>query len=109
LWAVESSGWIVGFTGASRPLWFPAYEHEVELGWRLHPAARGHGFATEAAREALQVVFAHLAVDRVISCIDPTNAASIAVAERLGMTLDVTVNHPQRAGELHIYERVNSR
>ena len=42
-------------------------------------------------------------LERVIALIDPANAPSIAVAERLGMTRDEPVPHPQRPGSLDIY------
>ena len=48
----------------------------------------GRGYATEAARAAMDWGFATIGFDRLISLIDPANAASIAVAERLGETLD---------------------
>src|SRR4051812_20662088 len=52
LWALEpqdafdAPNPVIGFTGISHPRWFPELAHEVELGWRLHPRAWGHGFAT---------------------------------------------------------------
>jgi RimJ/RimL family protein N-acetyltransferase len=48
----------------------------------------GRGYATEAANAAMDWGFATTGFDRLISLIDPANAASIAVAERLGETLD---------------------
>src|SRR5687767_824116 len=53
LWAVEAEGTVVGFTGVCHPGWFPAYSHEIEAGWRLHPSVWGRGYATEAGRAAL--------------------------------------------------------
>jgi RimJ/RimL family protein N-acetyltransferase len=44
----------------------------------------GKGFATEAARAAMDYAFTTQPVERLISCIDPQNAASQAVAQRLG-------------------------
>jgi RimJ/RimL family protein N-acetyltransferase len=105
LWAVTelATGRTVGFVGLAHPLWFPAYEAEVEVGWRLHPDAWGNGYATEAGRVALAAAAEELGLARVISAIDPDNAASIAVAERLDMSLERTVAHPQRPGNLRIY------
>jgi RimJ/RimL family protein N-acetyltransferase len=102
LWAVEHGEETLGFTGLAHPLWFPQYAAEVEVGWRLHPAAWGHGYATEAARAALAAA-THLELERLIATIDPANTRSIAVATRLGMTLDATVAHPQRPGDIAIY------
>jgi RimJ/RimL family protein N-acetyltransferase len=102
LWAVEHDDDVLGFTGLSHPLWFPRYAVEVEVGWRLHPRAWGHGYATEAAQAALAAA-THLHLDRIVATIDPANIRSIAVATRLGMTLDTTVPHPQRPGDIAIY------
>jgi RimJ/RimL family protein N-acetyltransferase len=102
LWAVEHGDQTLGFTGVSHPMWFPAYAAEVEIGWRLHPSAWGHGYATEAARAAL-TASTHLHLDRIIAIIDTRNTRSIAVATRLGMSPEGTVAHPQRPGEIRIY------
>src|SRR5215207_4501054 len=50
LWAVEAEAGIVGFAGVCHPRWFPAYAYEVEVAWRLDPAAWGNGSATEVAQ-----------------------------------------------------------
>jgi RimJ/RimL family protein N-acetyltransferase len=105
LFAVEAAGAIVGFAGVTHPIWFPDYAHEFEAGWRLHPCAWGHGYATEAAHAAVDAAFTHLELARIISIIDPANTPSIAVSTRLGMTPDVTVPHPQRPGSVTIYAR----
>src|SRR4051794_22028116 len=102
LWAVERGDETVGFTGLAHPMWFPDYAGEVEIGWRLHPGAWGHGYATEAARGAL-AASAHLELERVVSIIDPANTRSVAVATRLGMTLESTAPHPQRPGTISVY------
>jgi RimJ/RimL family protein N-acetyltransferase len=54
------------------------------MGWSLAPWGRGKGYATEAARAAIDWSFGSLPLDRIVSIIDPRNAASQAVAERLG-------------------------
>ncbi len=87
----------------AHPLWFPAMAHEVEVGWRLHPAFWGNGYATEAARAALTAASTHLELLRIIAVIDPANTPSTAVARRLGMTVERTLPHPQRPGEIDIY------
>jgi RimJ/RimL family protein N-acetyltransferase len=100
---LRATGDLIGFVGVTHPMWFAACATEVEAGWRLHPAHWGHGYATEAARACVSAAWAHLDLDRIISIIDPHNAASIAVAQRLGMTPDVTVPHPQRPGDVMIW------
>jgi RimJ/RimL family protein N-acetyltransferase len=55
------------------------------IGWSIHPAFQGHGFATEAARELLRVGFDELRLHRIAAECDPRNGASIRVMEKLGM------------------------
>jgi RimJ/RimL family protein N-acetyltransferase len=72
---------------------------ETELGWTLLPDARGRGIATEAARAVADWGFANLEVPYLISLIDPANERSIAVAERLGMTV---LRRDELDGEPHL-------
>ena len=58
---------------------------EVEIGWRLMRAARGKGYATEAGTALLRHGFATLGLARVIADMYRANAASVAVARKLGM------------------------
>ena len=85
LWAVEerSSGVLVGRIGFWNPEGWPGFE----LGWTLRRSFWGRGYATEAARAALEFAFTRLGQARVISLIHPQNAASIRVALRLGERL----------------------
>ena len=80
---------------------------EVEVGWRLHPA---HGATAMPPRPRRAVrrprPGSTSSSTRIISIIDPRNAPSIAVAQRLGMALDVTVPHPQRPGDVTIWQTV---
>ena len=57
---------------------------EVEIGWHLHPDYQGRGLATEAARALLSAA-ARAGRERVLALTDPDNAASRAVAGRLGL------------------------
>jgi len=58
---------------------------QAEIGWSLHPDSVGNGFVTEAARALLKCGFEHFGFHRIFARIDTENAASIRVAERLGM------------------------
>src|SRR5438093_6570937 len=49
----------------------------VNLGWVLHRSRWGHGFATEAATAALEWIWAHTHIDRVVSLIAPDDHRSI--------------------------------
>lgn len=61
---------------------------EVELGWAVAADAEGQGVATETARAARAHLFGMVGFGTLVSYIDPVNARSVAVAERLGATRD---------------------
>lgn len=90
MWAVEerASGALVGRVGFNDPDGWPGFE----LGWMLGRAWWGRGFATEAARAALEHAFSSLGRAHVISLIYPDNRRSIRVAERLGERVERTVD-----------------
>lgn len=58
---------------------------EAELGWTLDPARGGHGYATEAARAAVDLCFGPLGLRRVVASCFADNAPSWRLMERLGM------------------------
>ena len=65
---------------------------DAEVGFWVHPEARGRGVATEACRLALRHAFVPeedggLGLGRVRAVVAEENAASRRVVERLGMTL----------------------
>ena len=64
----------------------------VEVLWTVDPGRHGQGFAAEAASAALDLA-AELELDEVFAMILPTNAASLRVAEKIGMTRDGNVDH----------------
>ena len=61
---------------------------EKELGWQLYEGFEGHGYATEAARALRDWAFGTLGLPTLVSYIGPGNSRSVAVAERLGASLD---------------------
>jgi RimJ/RimL family protein N-acetyltransferase len=82
-WAVErrDTGEWIGRVGP----WHPPDWPGVEVGWTLVRSAWGRGYAFEAAAASVQWAWANLECERIVSLIEPANAASIRVAERLGM------------------------
>ena len=58
---------------------------QAELGWVLHPAHTGHGYATEAVRALITYCFEELNVRRVVANCFLDNDASWRLMERLGM------------------------
>ena len=78
----KASGRWVGRLGPWQPEGWPG----TEVGWGILREHWGRGYATEGAAAAMDWAFEMLGWDDVIHCIDPANAGSIAVAERLGST-----------------------
>jgi RimJ/RimL family protein N-acetyltransferase len=74
---------------------FEPGDREPELGWLFLPQARGQGYAAEAAACLRDHGFVALGRDRLISYIDPGNAASIRLAQRLGAALEGEVDGAQ--------------
>jgi RimJ/RimL family protein N-acetyltransferase len=85
MWAVEErgTGGFVGRVGLHYPEGWP----DREIAWALARPYWGRGYALEAARAALAEAFGRLGWPRVISLIDPANARSVRLAERLGERL----------------------
>ena len=68
---------------------------EPELGWMIFdPANDGSGYATEAATAMRGWALRPRALPTIVSYIDPANAPSIRLAERLGATRDDTAPTP---------------
>jgi RimJ/RimL family protein N-acetyltransferase len=90
LWAVEVPGTapFVGFVGLMTPSFEAHFTPAVEVGWRLGCEHWGHGYATEAAREAVRVGFETLGLREIVSYTVPANTRSRRVMERLGMSHD---------------------
>ena len=88
---------MIGFVGIARPSFEAAFTPCTEVGWRLARASWGHGYATEAARTALDVAFGRLGLDEVVSFTFEGNTRSRAVMERLAMTRDPAedFDHPR--------------
>lgn len=77
----KSTGEWVGRVGP----WLPAGWPGLECGWAIVPSRRGLGYAPEAAAAAIDWIFTQRPdLDRIISLIHPDNAASRAVATKLG-------------------------
>lgn len=96
-WAVErkSDRRFIGWTGLI--IGSPPIAGELEVGWRLARKAWGAGYATEAARAAIDWGFANRPVPRIVAITAVVNARSRAVMERLGMSYrpELDFDHPR--------------
>jgi ribosomal-protein-alanine N-acetyltransferase len=61
---------------------------DLEVSFVLLPEWQGRGFAFKACREALAFAFESLSAERVVAETQSANARSIALLNRLGMTLE---------------------
>jgi RimJ/RimL family protein N-acetyltransferase len=68
--------------------WVSEVNSVGEIGYTVHPAHEGHGYATEAARPLLGIAFDGLGLHRVIGRLEARNAASARVLEKLGLRLE---------------------
>lgn len=82
-WAVVALGEsrIIGWCG----LEYLSELHEVEVAYLLSRGAWGRGYATEAARAAVEFGFAKAGLAAIIGLVHPGNAASIRVLEKCGL------------------------
>ena len=97
LWALEvrATGEFIGFTGLNpMPDAVPG-AGGMEVGWRLAKQAWHHGYATEAARAALEVAFNGVGLPGIWSMTAVLNEPSIAVMRRIGLTEVARFDHPK--------------
>ena len=97
LWALEvlQSGEFVGFTGLNpMPDGVPG-AGDQEVGWRLDRRAWHKGYATEAARAALEVGLSRLGLPVIWSMTAVINLPSQAVMRRLAMVRHGLFDHPR--------------
>ncbi|MCC7078928.1 MAG: GNAT family N-acetyltransferase [Acidimicrobiia bacterium] len=90
LWAIEVPGVaaFVGFTGLNPVSFEASFTPAVEVGWRLTRGHWGKGYATEAARVALDHGFREVGMDEIVSFTTPGNTRSQQVMRRIGLRRD---------------------
>jgi [ribosomal protein S5]-alanine N-acetyltransferase len=102
----NNSSKLIGYCGL---FFFPDIDgqSEVEIGYRLGSANWGHGYATEAAIAVRDFALHDLHFQRLIALIDPSNKASIRVAQKLGMGYekDVMMEGYTRPDHLYILHK----
>ncbi|WP_461023593.1 GNAT family N-acetyltransferase [Thalassiella azotivora] len=120
LWALErlDTGAFIGFTGLAPARFEAPFTPAVEVGWRLARDAWGHGFATEAATEALRFGFEDVGLTEIVSFTAVGNVRSQRVMERIGLVRDpdgdfdhpaVPAGHPVRPHVLYRLPRTTWR
>ena len=84
----RSAGRLVGDIGIC---FHPNDSEPAEIGFTVATPWQGKGFASEAVREALALLFEHTDVAEVLAITDTRNLASIRLLERVGFALNQTV------------------
>ena len=97
-WALEckATGQYIGLCGP----WYPEGWIEPEITWALVPGITGQGFATEAARCAIRAAFCEFGWTTAVSVISVNNAASVALAHRLGAIEERSIEYRYGAATL---------
>ena len=87
---------LIGVIGLAHVRFAFPFGPAVEAAWRLAPAYWGRGYATEAARAAIEDGFGRLGLGEIVAFTVPANEASQRVMMRLGMTRDASedFDHP---------------
>ena len=101
LWCVErlSDGLPLGMCGLIRRHNVP----DVDVGYAFMPAARGQGYAVEAAAASLAYGLGELALPRVVGFIDPANRASARVLLAIGLQSQGLVAFPGVEGDTELF------
>ncbi|MFC3692580.1 GNAT family N-acetyltransferase [Chenggangzhangella methanolivorans] len=96
----RGTGSLIGFAGLISCSALDQLDYE--LGFVLRREAWGHGYATEIGLGQLDHGFKTLGLPRILAQVYPSNAASISVITKIGMTLHSRVRSRER-GERHVY------
>jgi RimJ/RimL family protein N-acetyltransferase len=108
LWVLRGYGPFVWCLKDGTPIgsggpWFPRGLPEPEFGWMLWSRDHeGKGYATEAMQSLIGWSFATLGLSSLVAYIDPANAASVRVAQRLGAVEDPDAETPH-GGNVLVY------
>jgi len=95
-WAVEAPDVapFIGAVGLSRVKFEASFTPAVEVAWRLNRRYWGQGYATEAARAAIEDGFTRVGLTEIVALTTLANIASMRVMERLGMQRTIEFDHP---------------
>lgn len=95
----RDSGRFVGWCGLK---YVPSID-AVDIGYRFLPDCWGKGYATEAGAAVLQYGFDALNLAQIVGLVDPANAASARVMQKLGLRFERSVELPFHPQPVHCY------
>jgi ribosomal-protein-alanine N-acetyltransferase len=85
-------GWAFHLKDSSEPIGYGGFfnvsgeDRKAEIGYGLLPGYWGLGYASEAAAEIVRFGFHDLGLHRIYGLVDPENAASVRLIEKLGFS-----------------------
>jgi [ribosomal protein S5]-alanine N-acetyltransferase len=95
----RATGELVGFCG----LKYLEDLGETDIGYRFLPRCWGMGYATESARAVMRHGTEVIGLRRIVGLVEPGNAGSIRVLEKLGLVFETRLRLPDHAGDLLLY------
>jgi ribosomal-protein-alanine N-acetyltransferase len=91
---------VIGSAGFTGP---PNYRGVIAMGYSVLPAEEGKGYATEAAQMLIEWGLDQPEVRAIEATILPSNAASLRIAEKCGMT-KIGTAHDREEGDIEVWE-----
>ena len=89
-WMIEHQGRVIGYVG----MW-----NRPEFGFILHPDSWGIGLGREAASAYIAQAFSDPSLEALTADVDPRNAASLGLLQRLGFAETGTAKNTFLLGE----------
>ena len=111
LFAIEirATGELAGLTGLAVPHFLPEIMPAVEIAWRLARPFWGRGFATEAARAALEFGLLDRDLAKIVAIVQIGNGASERVMQKIGMQFERETADPASGRPVRVYEISRAR
>ena len=96
----------IGAVGLQHVGYEASFTPAVEVAWRLHRRYWGQGYATEAARAAINDGFERLGLTEIVAITALSNLPSQSVMQRLGMTRSIEFDHPRMPEGHHLRRHI---
>ena len=75
----------------------------VDIGFAFLPGYLGQGYGSEAAQAVLDYGLATYGLRDIMGIVQPTNQASIALLQKLGLRFERTFTFPEEETPMHLY------
>jgi [ribosomal protein S5]-alanine N-acetyltransferase len=75
---------------------------DADIGFAFLPAYRAQGYALESAAAVLEYSRSILGLERIVAIVDPENAGSLRLLEKIGMSFDRMVRLTEDGPEIRL-------